>query len=275
MPSELVDLGVRFHAMDRSDVQSLSRVIGGGCDLLVDLVAFTDSHIHDALPMYRNSDSVVVASSRAVYVDEQGRHINGDEPPRFSVPIPETNPTLAPAPAGTNPHSREGYAPCKVAMERAALDSGLPVTIIRPSKVHGRWARNARTRTIIQRMLAGEDVIELTAGGRSVDHLTAAVNAAALIERVGEAPGARILNIADPDPMTATEIVEAIGAAIGWMGRVVGLDDGAEGGEHPWMAAHPIVLDTTAAAELGYRPLGPGRVLLGAEATWVASDPKP
>jgi nucleoside-diphosphate-sugar epimerase len=271
MPNELAELGVRFHAVDRSDTQALSQLIGAGSDLLVDLVAYTGSHIEDAFPLYCDSGSVVVASSRAVYVDEHGRHINGDEPPRFPIPIPETNPTLAPAPAGTNPYSREGYAPCKVAVEQVALDSGLPVTVIRPSKVHGRWARNARTRIIVERMLAGNDLIELTQRGESVDHLTAAANTAALIETVADAPGARILNIADPDPLTAIEIVEAIGAAIGWEGRIVGLDDGAPGGEHPWSAVHPIVLDTTAAIELGYRPIAPGRALLAAEASWVAN----
>ncbi|MGO4536492.1 NAD-dependent epimerase/dehydratase family protein [Leifsonia sp. 2MCAF36] len=271
MPVELVNSGVRFHAVDRSDARALSQLLGDGADLLVDLVAYTGSHVEEALPLYRDSGSVVVASSRAVYRDEQGRHINGDEAPRFPVPIPETNPMLPPAPAGTNPYSREGYAPCKVAVEQAARDSGLPVTVIRPSKVHGRWARNARTTAIVERMLAGADTIELTRRGESVDHLTAAANVAALIEAVADAPEARILNIADPDPLSAREIVEAIGAAIGWQGRILGLDDGVPGGEHPWNAPHPIVLDTRAATEVGYRPLAPGRALLAEEARWVAS----
>lgn len=263
-------MGVRFRAVNRSDTRALSRLLGTGTDLLVDLVAYTGSDVEDALPLYRDSGAVVVASSRAVYVDDHGRHINGDEPPRFPVPIPETNPTLAPAPAGTDPHTREGYAPCKVATEEAALESGLAVTVIRPSKVHGRWARNARTRMIVERMLAGDDRIELTQRGESVDHLTAALNAAALIETVADAPGARILNIADPDTLTATEIVETIALAIGWEGPIVGLDAGAAGGEHPWAALHPIVLDMTAATELGYRPVAPGRALLADEAKWVA-----
>ncbi|MFP3670339.1 hypothetical protein SB717_35215, partial [Priestia sp. SIMBA_032] len=93
-------LGVRFHAVDRSDTRALSRLVGAGSDLLVDLVAYTGSHVVDALPFYRDSGSIVVASSRAVYVDEGGRHINGDEPPRFPVPILETNSTLAPAAPG-------------------------------------------------------------------------------------------------------------------------------------------------------------------------------
>ncbi|WP_414171481.1 NAD-dependent epimerase/dehydratase family protein [Clavibacter tessellarius] len=160
MPAELTALGVRFHAVDRADARGIERLVGDGVDLLVDLVAFTAADVQALLPSMRASGSVVVASSRAVLVDAAGRHVNGDEPPRFPVPIPESTPTLAPAAPGADPFSREGYAPSKVAVERAALASGLPVTVIRPSKVHGRWARNARTRGIVERMLAGAETVE-------------------------------------------------------------------------------------------------------------------
>lgn len=140
-----------------------------------------------------------------------------------NLPVPESNPTLPPASDGTDPFTREGYSPSKVSVERTAMESGLPVTAIRPSKVHGQWVRNARTRRIVDQMLSGAQVIELANRGGTVDHLTAASNAAALIETVATSPGARILNIADPDPLTATEIVTAIGVAIGWEGHIVGL----------------------------------------------------
>lgn len=269
MPEELVRLGVRFHATDRSDALALSRLIGDGSDLLVDLVAYSADDVAAALPAFRDSRSIVVVSSRAVYMDPDGRHINGDEPPRFPVPIAESAPTLPPAAPGTSPFTREGYAPSKVAMEHSALESGAPVTVIRPSKVHGRWARNARTSVIVRRMREGENVLRLRRA-RAVDHLTAAANTAALIETVADVPAARILNSADPDALSATEIVEAIGEAISWPGRVVPVADDHAGLDHPWAAAHPIVLDTTAAVRLGYRPVGTGRALLAEEARWVA-----
>ncbi|RIJ51063.1 NAD-dependent epimerase/dehydratase family protein, partial [Clavibacter lycopersici] len=269
MPGALTDLGVRFHALDRADARGIERLVGDGVDLLVDLVAFTAADIDALVPAMRASGSVVVASSRAVYVDAAGRHINGDEPPRFPVPIPEQNPTLAPAAPGTDPFTREGYAPSKVAVEHAAHDTGLPVTVIRPSKVHGPWARNARTRGIVERMLAGAETLELADRGASVDHLTAAANAAALIARVADVPGARILNAADPDPLTAAEIVAVIADELGWRGRVVPLEPDVDGGAHPWAAAHPIVLDTRASLEVGYAPVGPGAELLRAEVAWI------
>ncbi|AWF99536.1 nucleoside-diphosphate sugar epimerase [Clavibacter michiganensis subsp. insidiosus] len=275
MPAALADLGVRFHAVDRSDARAIERLVGDGVDLLVDLVAFTAADVEALLPAMRASGSVVVASSRAVYVDDAGRHVNGDEPPRFPVPIPEENATLAPAADGTDPFTRKGYAPSKVAVERAALDSGLPVTVIRPSKVHGRWARNARTRAIVERMLAGAPTIELADRGASVDHLTAAANAAALIARAAEVPGARILNSADPDPLPAAGIVAVIADELAWRGRIVPLEPGVDGGAHPWAAAHPIVLDTRASLALGYAPVGPGAELLRAEVAWIRDGERP
>jgi nucleoside-diphosphate-sugar epimerase len=275
MPAALADVGVRFHALDRADARGIERLVGDGVDLLVDLIAFTAADVDALLPAMRASGSVVVASSRAVYVDAAGRHVNGDEPPRLPVPIPEGNPTLGPAAPGTDPFTREGYAPSKVAVERAALDSGLPVTVIRPSKVHGRWARNARTRGIVERMRAGAENIELADRGASVDHLTAAANAAALVARVADVPGTRILNAADPDPLTAVEIVRVIADELGWTGRIVPLEPGAEGGAHPWAAAHPIVLDTRASHALGYAPVGPGAELLRAEIAWIRDGERP
>ncbi|MEO7122482.1 MAG: NAD-dependent epimerase/dehydratase family protein [Lacisediminihabitans sp.] len=272
MPAELVELGVRFHAVDRTDTAGVSRLIGDGADLLVDLVAYTGVDVEALMPAMRNTTSIVIASSRAVYTDPAGNHINGDTPPRFPIPIPESNSTLAPADDGTVPFSREDYAPCKASVERAALKSGLAVTIIRPSKVHGRWARNARTQSIVEQMLSGVKKIELANRGESVDHLTAAANAAALIETVADSPGTRILNIADPDALTATDIVAAIGDALGWTGNLVGLEPGVLGGKHPWNATYPIILDTRAATRLGYTAVAPGRALIAEEALWVASQ---
>jgi nucleoside-diphosphate-sugar epimerase len=275
MPPELAAAGVRFHPVDRGDARGIERLVGDGVDLLVDLLAFTAADVAALVPVMRASGSVVVASSRAVYVDAAGRHLNGDAPPRFPGPIPESTRTLAPAAPDTDPLTRDGYAPSKVAVERAALASGLPVTVIRPSKVHGRWARNARTRGIVERMLAGAASIELADRGASVDHLTAADNVAALVAVVADAPGARVLNVADPDPLAARDVVAVIADELGWRGRIRPLEPGAPGGAHPWDAVHPIVLDTSASLALGYAPVGPGAELLRAEVAWIRDGERP
>lgn len=271
MPPELVAEGVRFHPVDRSDIDAIARLVGTGADVLVDLVAYRAADARALLPVLGSVGCPVAISSRAVYIDADGRHINGDEPPRFPVPLPESNPTVSPAGEDVNPYSREGYAASKMGVERVLLDSGLPVTLIRPSKVHGRWARNARTRMFVERMLRGDDVIALARFGASIDHLTAAVNTAALIETVAGQPTAQVLNSADPDAPSAREIVQAIGDALDWRGRLELIPGDEDRGAHPWAARNPIVLDTSASERLGYRPVGLGIDLIADEARWVAS----
>lgn len=266
MPVELLEAGVRFHQIERSNSAGIEGLLGGGADLLVDLVAYSAADVQGILPVMASVTCPVLVSSRAVYTDAAGRHINGDEPPQFEQPVREDAPTLPPAGDDVNPYSREGYAPCKAAVERAALDSGLPVTVIRPSKVHGPWARQARTRDIVEQMLRGVPTIALTDPG-TVDHLSAAANAAALIETLAAQPSARVLNAADPDTPSALQIVQAIAAHLDWPGTVEPVPQASGRGHHPWRI--PMTLDTTAARKLGYNPVGAGLDLLADEVEWV------
>lgn len=274
MPAELTAAGVRFHSIERSGVRAIGHLVGDGVELLVDLLAYRAADVRALLPVLGSVASSVLISGRAVYVDSVGRHINSDVPPQFPVPISEDMPTLPPAADDVDPFSRDGYAPSKVAAEQAALDSGLPITIIRPSKVHGRWARNPRTRPFVESMVRGDRMIELATRGASIDHLTAAANTAALIATVAARPGQRILNSADPDTPTAEMIVRAIGTRLGWSGTLDLLDGAADPrrGRHPWLTGFPIVLDTSASASLGYVPVGDGLDLLTEEIDWIATQ---
>jgi nucleoside-diphosphate-sugar epimerase len=266
MPAELTEVGVRFHQLDRSDTRGIECLVGSGTDLLVDLVAFRAAHVRALLPVMMASVCPVLVSSRAVYVDSSGRHVNGAEPPQFDRPVREDSPTLPAAGDDMDPYTRHGYGPSKVAVERVALDSGLPVTVLRPSKVHGPWARNPRTLGIVDLILNGERTIRL-AEPDTIDHLSASANIARLIETVAEYPGPRILNAADPDTPTATQIVEAIGAQLEWKGRIEPITNGTERGHHPWRTS--MTLDTTAAQNLGYHPVGKGIDLLKDEIEWI------
>ncbi len=272
MPQELAVAGVRFHRVERSEVPEIERLVGGGADLLVDLVAYCGADVRALLPVMGSVTSPVLISSRAVYVDAEARHLNSAEPPWFHEPIVEDTATLPPAGDDVDPLSREGYAPSKVAAEHVALDSGLPVTVIRPSKVHGRWARNPRTRLLVERMMRGDRTVTLADRGASIDHLTGAANTAALIETVAYAPGQRVLNSADPDTPTAEQIVRTIGERLGWDGSLELIGSGSDPmvGDHPWRSAHPIVLSTSASERLGYSPQGGALELLMQEVDWVA-----
>ncbi|WP_345764530.1 NAD-dependent epimerase/dehydratase family protein [Diaminobutyricibacter sp. McL0608] len=271
-PSELSRAGVRFRRSDRRDAGELAEVIGRGADLLVDARCYTAADARMLLPHLGDIRSTVMLSSKAVYVDRDGNHVNSDIPPRFEEPIREDAPTMQPGDGEYR--SRDGYGANKVAAELVLLESGRPVTVIRASKVHGAGAANPREWMFVKRVLDGRRVVLLARGGRGGDHTTAAANTAALVETVAANPGARILNSADPDAPTGLEIARAVAGPLGHEWREVLLPDDADPalGAHPWDFVPPIVLDTTASAALGYRPVGTFAKTVGAEIDWLVAS---
>jgi nucleoside-diphosphate-sugar epimerase len=256
VPVALLDAGARFHAIDRGDGPGTTALIGSGADLLVDCVCFTAEHARSLLPLLGDVGGTVMLSSKAVYVDSAGNHVNSDVPPRFDGPIREDAPVMAP---GDIPYaSRQGYGANKVAAEQVLLDSGHPVTVIRASKVHGEGAVPAREWYFVRRILDGRPVVVLADRGAGIDHTTAAANTASLVETVAGAPGRRIVNSADPDAPDVLTISRIVAAHLGHSWDEVLLDGMPEDGvgRTPWSSPSPIVLDMTAAQALGYRPAG-------------------
>ena len=214
-------------------------------------------------------------SSKAVYVDDHGNHSNSEQKPRFDSPVPETQPTMAP---GSGDYmSREGYGANKVAAEHVLLDTGAPVTVLRPSKIHGPGSRQPREWVFVKRVLDRRPVVFLAHRGAGVDHTSAAANIAALIEVAAHSPGARVLNSADPDAPSALEISRVIATQLDHSWEEVLLDGAPESGvgRTPWDAPHPIVLDTTAALELGYEPVGDYADTVADEVEWLVSGVEP
>ena len=201
MPAEIAAAGARFVAADREDSEQLLSALGAGADLLVDCICYTAAAATQLLPLVRNAGSTVMISSKAVYVDASGRHSNSEAAPRFDGPIGEKQPTMAPGDGDYN--SREGYGANKVAAENVLLDSGEPVTVLRPSKIHGVGAQTPREWVFVKRVLDRRPAVFLARRGAGVDHPTAAANIAALIDVVAATPGRRILNSADPDEPSA------------------------------------------------------------------------
>lgn len=262
--------GAQFIRSDRNDPDDLRAAIGAGADLLVDNVCYTAEHARLVLRFLDRVGSTVMLSSKAVYVDAAGNHSNSDVRPEFGGPIKETQPTLAP---GNMPYdSREGYGPNKVAAEQVLLDSGRPVTIIRPSKVHGPGSANPREWFFVKRVLDRRPAVLLAHRGEGTDHPTAAANIAALVEVVATKPAARILNCADPDAPNGLEISRTIARLMGHEWQEV-LVDGAEPGRHPWDAVPPVILDTTAASELGYVAAGDYERTVAEEVDWLVANP--
>jgi nucleoside-diphosphate-sugar epimerase len=270
LPANVAAAGGRFVAADRADADRLRAVFGGGADLLVDCVCYTAADARALLPLALDAGSTVMVSSKAVYVDAAGRHSNSDVAPDFGGPIPETQPTMAP---GDMPYdSREGYGPNKVAAERVLLDSAAPVTVLRPSRVHGVGSPRPREWFFVKRILDRRPSVLLAGRGAGVVHPTAAANIAALVEVVAAKPGRRILNSADPDAPSALEIARIIAQHLGHTWAEVLLPDDVPGlGHHPWESPHPVVLDLRAATELGYRPVGDYAATVAAEVDWLAA----
>jgi nucleoside-diphosphate-sugar epimerase len=266
LPAEVAAAGGRFVAADRADPAALAAALGGGADLLVDCICYTARDAATLLPLAADAASTVMVSSKAVYVDAAGHHTNSDTPPRFAGPIPETQPTMAP---GDMPYdSREGYGANKVAAEQVLLESGHPVSVLRPSKVHGVGAARPREWVFVKRVLDRRPAVLLAHRGEGVDHTTAAANIAALVAVCAAKPGRRVLNSADPDAPSAREIAHTVARHLGHTWEEV-LVDGDEPGATPWDAVPPIVLDTSAARALGYRPVGNHEATVAAALDWV------
>ncbi|MFC5930406.1 NAD-dependent epimerase/dehydratase family protein [Cryobacterium melibiosiphilum] len=124
LPRDLRESGARFHTLDRHNSAGLAALLGDGADLLVDALCFTEADARTLLPLLPGVTSAVMLSSKAVYVDEHGNHVNSDVAPRFTAPIREDQPTMS---AGHGDQdSREGYGANKVAAETLLLDSGCP-----------------------------------------------------------------------------------------------------------------------------------------------------
>ena len=271
LPADIAASGGTFLRAERDDPTELLAALGDGVDLLVDCICFTAADATRLLPLARNAGSTVMISSKAVYVDSSGNHPNSETAPHFEGPIPETQPTMAPG--GGDYNSPEGYGANKVAAEQVLLDSGAPVTVLRPSKIHGEGARPPREWVFVKRVLDQRPAVFLARRGAGVDHPTAAANIAALIDVVAATPGRRILNIADPDAPSALEISRAIARRLDHVWEEVLLEDGADEtlGRHPWDAPHPIVLDMTAANVLGYEPVGDYATTVADEVAWLVS----
>ncbi len=272
VPGDVVAAGGRFVAADRTEPAHLAAALGAGADLLVDCLCFTAAHARGLLPLLDDVGSTVMISSRAVYVDAAGNHVNSPAAPDFGGPVRESQPTTAPR-EDVDYRDREGYGANKVAAELVLLDSGYPVTVLRPSKVHGDGSSRPDLWVFVKRVLDRRDVLVLARGGRGVDHPTAAANLAALVETAAHHPGSRVLNSADPDAPSALEISRIVARHLGHRWEEVLLDDHAPAGlgAHPWDRVPGIRLDTGAARRLGYRPVGDYAATVTAELDWLVS----
>ena len=249
-----VETDARHVKLDRADDDAVRAALGDGVDALVDFVAFEPGHAEQLVGLKGLARSLVVLSSASVYADAAGRsldEVNDGEDVSFRVPLTEREPTVA---AGNATYSSR-----KRAMEQILLgQDGLPATVVRAGAIYGPWDLHSREWYFVKRALDGRRVVLLAYGGQSRFQPTSVHNLAELIRLAAERPGRRLLNGADPDAPTVTEIARHIGAVMEHEWSEV-LVPGApkEGvGDNPWGVPRPFVLDMAEAEfEVGYRPV--------------------
>ncbi|OXY89493.1 NAD-dependent epimerase/dehydratase family protein [Streptomyces diastatochromogenes] len=249
--------GVRAVRLDRSDDGALAAVVGDGCDLVVDLVAYGAGHARQLTALADRIGSAVVISSVSVYEDDKGRGFDTQgEPdgfPAYPVPVAETQPTVAPGEAT--------YSTRKAALERELLAKGeeLPTTVLRAGAVHGPYSPLPRELYFVKRHLDGRGGRVLAYGGESRFHPASARNIAELVRLAAGRPGSRVLNACDPQAPTVAGIGAAVDAVMGVEPETTLVDGPPPGGavgQTPWSVPLPMVCDMSAAEqELGYRPV--------------------
>ncbi|MFG3281123.1 NAD-dependent epimerase/dehydratase family protein [Streptomyces sp. NPDC048111] len=261
---------VRRLRLDREDDAALGAALGDGVDVLVDMVAYGKEHGRQLAGFADRIGSAVVISSGAVYEDDRGRGFDTqDEPdgsPHYPLPIPESQPTVAPGDAT--------YATRKVALERELLDSPIPATLLRAGAIHGPHCQSPRELHFVKRALDGRPVRVLAHRGESRFHTAHVSNIAELIRLAARRPGDRVLNAADGESLSVAEISAAIDEVLGVRSELV-LVDGPPPrgtiGSTPWSLPHPVVYDMRAAErELGYRPVTGYVQSLPATVEWLA-----
>jgi len=263
--------GVRVARADREDDKALSAVVGDGCDVLVDMVAYGPEHARQLTSLADRVGSAVVISSVSVYEDDKGRTFDTQQEPDgfpvYPVPITEDQRTIAPGEAS--------YSTRKAGLEHELLAAGgqLPTTLLRAGAIHGPHCRTPRELYFVKRNLDGRRRRVLPYGGRSRFHPASVHNIAELIRLAASRPGSRVLNAVDPDAPTVAEIAAAIDAVMGVEAESVLVDGPAPSatvGDTPWSVPAPVVCDMSAAErELGYRPVARYAETLPETIAWI------
>jgi nucleoside-diphosphate-sugar epimerase len=272
LPADVAAAGARFVAVDRDDGAALLATLPPDTDLLIDNIGYTAAQAELLVSLMHQVGSTVFMSSRAVYADAAGRHGNSPERPHFDGPITERQPTMAPR-SDIDYNSAEGYGANKVAAENVVLDTGLPVTVLRPGKVHGEAAAPPRQWFWVKRALDQRPAVLFAGLGDHAVRSSAAANIAALVSTCAAKPGRRILNAGDPDCPTILEMSRIVAAHLGHQREEVllGEDAPADLGLTPWDGTPNTPLDITAAVELGYVPVGDYATTVAAELYWLTS----
>lgn len=236
---------LRHVEVDRRKAGAIARALGEGADLLLDCIAFDSTDASQLIDVQHNVGRICAVSSASVYRDHAGRtldeaRLNGF--PELPVPITTSHPTVDPGEAT--------YSTRKVAMERTLLDRcQIPVSILRPSAIYGPLGGHAREWYFVKRLLDDRREIPVAYEGKSQFQTSSAESVASAVFAFVSKPTSTIMNVADPEAPTVTEIGNAIMLAMGMSAEVVGLPDQGyppKAGVTPWSIPKPFIVASSA-----------------------------
>jgi nucleoside-diphosphate-sugar epimerase len=154
----------------------------------------------------------------------------------------------------TVPPGPETYSTRKVAMENVFRASKVPTTIMRPCAIYGRNATHPREWWLIKRALDGRKQIPIAYNGESIFHTSSTKGIASLSEICMQKPAHRILNVADPTPLTVTQIAKTLQDAtdLEFNMHTFAGEPARHIGSSPWSTPRPYTIDCAAAKALGW-----------------------
>ncbi|MDH4983380.1 NAD-dependent epimerase/dehydratase family protein [Hyphomicrobium sp. D-2] len=257
-PAPLLPVEFRHSVADGTDAVALSAIVGTDTDLLLSCVAYGADDSQRLAGISSAVGRIAVVSTASVYCDTAGRYLDtaaSTGAPRFSGLLTEQTPTVDP--------DSNTYSSNKIAMERALLQQACcPVTILRPGAIHGPHSKLAREWWFVKRLLDGRQSIPLAYRGASQLQTTstAAIANAVIQAANGQLPP--IVNVADADCPTVTDIAQTIMRLMGMQAELIALPDEPnyppQFGATPWSIPHPMVCSTIIdSAELYARAVEP------------------
>ena len=205
-------LDARHVVVDRNDSDALSRALGDGVDVLVDIVPFDPDHARRSLALGERIGSIIAISTGSVSTDDQGRTmdeaLSDEDFPAFRGAIRETQATVPPGDAT--------YSTKKSAIEQVLLgQDDVRATVIRPWAIYGPGTRFSREWHFVKRALDGRRAVVLADRGQARFHTTSTENLAELIRLAAERPRHGAYNSGNPDPPRVLDIARAIADALG------------------------------------------------------------
>lgn len=238
-------------AFDANRKDGLQTIINGSYDLILSCIAFDAADAQELIKVQSYVGRIIVISSVSVCCDRNGRTLDEAREsgfPDFPNGFSETCETVSPGP--------ETYSTRKISMEQFLIKNAkVPITILRPSAVHGPYSTHAREWWFVKRLLDGRKQIPLAFNGKSRMGTTSvnAISEAVIQATDGKLP--TLVNVRDADSPSVYEIGNIIMSHMQRETELICLpDDGypAKYGVTPWSLPKPYVCNAIATHDQTY-----------------------